>query len=233
MTLSLFRRRPGHRAPQAPAAPPALGARVPLVHLLGAVAVAAVILVFGILGFADGLPFFSTEGERVLGMSSNGLLSTISVVTAAVLAGAAVAGPRPASTVMMVIGTLFLVSALASLAVLETGYNLLAFRISNVAFAVVAGLLLLVLGAYGRVGGHLPPDSPYAPADGGAGDPEAADEYPSTPEEFAAERAMRQAERAAVQRIATEDQCRRVAAMALVRGRRERREVWLEFERAS
>ncbi|MCF6737758.1 DUF4383 domain-containing protein, partial [Blastococcus sp. KM273129] len=73
---------------------------------------AAVIAVFGILGFADGLDFFSTEGERILGLSSNGLLSTISVVTAAVLVAAAVRGPRIASTVMIVVGVLFLVSAL-------------------------------------------------------------------------------------------------------------------------
>ncbi|WP_236836748.1 DUF4383 domain-containing protein, partial [Blastococcus sp. KM273129] len=70
------------------------------------------IAVFGILGFADGLDFFSTEGERILGLSSNGLLSTISVVTAAVLVAAAVRGPRIASTVMIVVGVLFLVSAL-------------------------------------------------------------------------------------------------------------------------
>src|SRR3712207_1491154 len=77
-----------------------LGARVPTVHRFGAVAVALVILVFGVLGFADGLAFFSTSGRPVLGMSSNGLLSTISVVTAAVLIAAALRGPRVASTVM-------------------------------------------------------------------------------------------------------------------------------------
>jgi hypothetical protein len=35
---------------------------------------------------------------------------------------------------------------------------------SNVAFSVVVGLLLLVLGAYGRITGNLPADDPYAHA---------------------------------------------------------------------
>src|SRR4051794_23963685 len=103
-----------------------------VVQRLGAVAVALVIAVFGLLGFIGGLGFFSTEGEPILGLSSNGLLSTISVVTAAVLLVAAARSPRVASTVMIVVGTLFLVSALANLAVLRTPYNILAFEWSNV-----------------------------------------------------------------------------------------------------
>jgi hypothetical protein len=202
--------------------------RVFVVQRLGAVTVAAVILVFGVLGFAGGLGFFSTEGERVLGMSSNGLLSTVSVVTAVVLLAAALRGPRVASTVMIVVGSLFLVSALANLAVLRTGLNVLAFEMTNVAFSVVAGLVLLVLGAYGRVTGNLPADSPYAhPAE--VTDDEPA-EYPSTPAEFAAERAMRDAEIAVVNHVATAEQRRRVAAMARVTSRPDRRRVWMEFD---
>jgi hypothetical protein len=161
--------------------------RVFAVQRLGAVAVALVILVFGLLGFAGGLDFFSTEGEPILGMSSNGLLSTVSVLTAVVLLTAAARGPRIASTVMIVVGTLFLISGLANMAVLRTSFNVLAFEMTNVAFSLVAGLTLLLLGAYGRLTGNLPPDSPYArPAVAEVEPPES---YPSTPEEFAAERA--------------------------------------------
>jgi hypothetical protein len=203
--------------------------RVFAVQRVGAVAVALVILVFGALGFAGGLGFFSTEGEPVLGMSSNGLLSTISVLTAAVLIAAALRGPRVASTVMIVVGSLFLLSALANLALLRTSFNVLAFEMTNVAFSVVAGFVLLLLGAYGRLTGNLPPDSPYAhPA--AEADAEPVDEYPSTPEEFAAERAMRDAEIAVVNHVATADQRRRVAAMAQVTSRPDRRRVWMEFD---
>ena len=204
--------------------------RVGAVHRTGALVVAAVIAVFGILGFADGLDFFSTEGERILGLSSNGLLSTISVLTAAVLVAAAVRGPRIASTVMIVVGVLFLVSALANLAVLQTDYNFLAFRFPNVVFSVVAGLVLLVLGAYGRISGNLPPDSPYARAIEQQDDDDPSAEFPSTPAEFDAERAMREAEVAVVQHVATADQRRRVAAMAEHTRRQDRRRVWMSFD---
>src|SRR3712207_3179770 len=192
-------------------------------------AVAAVILVFGILGFADGLPFFSTSGRPILGMSSNGLLSTISVLTAAVLIAAALRGPRIASTVMIAVGSLFLLSALLNLALLRTDLNVLAFELSNVGFSVAAGLVLLFLGAYGGWSGTLPPDSPYArriPDE----DREPPESYPSTPAEFAAEQAMRAAEIAVVNHVASADQRRRVAAMAEVRTRRDRREVWMSFD---
>jgi Domain of unknown function (DUF4383) len=202
--------------------------RVFAVQRVGAVVVAVVILVFGLLGFAGGLGFFSTDGEPVLGMSSNGLLSTVSVLTAVVLLTAALRGPRVASTVMIVVGTLFLLSALANLAVMRTSFNVLAFEMTNVAFSVVAGLVLLLLGAYGRLTGNVPADSPYAhPAEAVDDEP---DEYPSTPAEFAAERSMRDAEIAVVNHVATADQRRRVAAMAQVTSRPDRRRVWMEFD---
>ena len=162
-------------------------------------------------------------------MSSNGLLSAISLLTAVVLVVAALRSPRVASTVMIVVGTLFLLSALANLAALRTSFNILAFEMENVVFSVVAGLLLLLLGAYGRVSGNLPPDSPYARprADGVDNEPES---FPSTPAEFAAERAMRNAEIAVVNHVATADQRRRVAAMAKVHSRADRRRVWTEFD---
>jgi hypothetical protein len=217
----------------APAVPPGPDHRsqepwVFVVQRLGAIAVALVIGGFGVLGFAGGLGFFSTEGEPVLGMSSNGLLSTVSVVTAVVLLGAAARSPRVASTVMIGVGTLFLLSALANLAVLRTAFNILAFEFANVAFSVVAGLVLLLLGAYGRVSGNLPADSPYSrPA---AEDVEPPESVPSTPAEFAAERAMRDAELAVVNHVASAEQRRRVAAMAEVTSRADRRRVWMEFD---
>ena len=207
--------------------PDGSGTRVPVVHKYGAVAVALVIGVFGILGFAGGLDFFSTDGERVLGLSSNGLLSTVSVVTAAVLVFAAFRSARTASTSMMVIGVLFLVSAFANLAVLRTDLNFLAFEMANVIFSIFAGLVLLTLGAYGRVSGHLPADSPYATAAADEDEPEA---FATTPEEFAADAAMREAEVAVVEHRATPDQRRRVEAMAAVTTRRDRRRVWLSFD---
>jgi len=204
---------------------------VPSVHRIGAIVVAAVLAAFGVLGLVDGLAYFSTDGERIAGLSSNGLLSTISLVTAVVLVVAALRSSRVASTTMLVIGALFLVSALANLAVLETEVNVLAFSMANVVFSIGAGLVLLTLGAYGRVSGNLPDDSPYR----GEGAPEAPDtgqQLPGSPAERAAERAMRDAELAVIQHRATPDQQHRVAAMAEVRTRGDRRAVWMSFDRA-
>jgi hypothetical protein len=208
---------------------PGPGARVYAVQRTGAVLVALTLLVFGLLGFAGGLDYFSTEGERILGLSSNGLLSTISVVMAVVLLIAAARSPRVTSTIMIVAGSLFLLSALVNLAVLRTSFNILAFEFENVVFSVVVGLLLLTLGAYGRISGHLPEDSPYAHPHELA---EEDDDLPSTPAEVAAERAMRDAEVAVVQHVATNEQRRRVAAMAKVHSRADRRRVWMSFDEA-
>jgi hypothetical protein len=201
------------------------------VQRTGAVLVALFLLVFGVLGFASGQQFFSTRGQPVLGMSSNGLLSTISVVVALVLLAAAARSPRTASTVMIVLGVLFLLSAFVNSIVLQTRLNWLGFEISNVVFSVVVGLLLLLLGAYGRISAHLPPDSPYAHPS--TDEANYVDERPGTPEEVAAEQAMREAEVAVVQHTSTPDQSRRVQAMARVHTRADRRQVWMEFDAAN
>ena len=98
---------------------------------------------------------------------------------------------------------------------------------SNVVFSVVVGVLMLMLGAYGRVSGNLPDDSPYAHPHPAVVEPP---DLPSTPEEFAAEEDMREAEIAVVQHYATEEQRRRVQAMAAVHTRADRRRVWVEFD---
>ncbi|MCP2331810.1 protein of unknown function (DUF4383) [Actinoalloteichus cyanogriseus DSM 43889] len=134
------------------------------VYRLGAALVGVVIIVFGVLGLVNRLPLFTTEGQDFLGLSNNGLLSLISLVVGAVLIGAAVRGGAVASTTTAVIGALFLLSGLLNLAVLNTSLNLLAFKIPNVLFSVVCGILLLSLGLYGRLSGGLPEDNPYVRA---------------------------------------------------------------------
>jgi Domain of unknown function (DUF4383) len=235
MTLRLhLPHRTSHRSPTGAdrsGERPGLGSRVYTVQRDGAVVVALFLLVFAGLGFASGQRFFSTEGQPVLGMSSNGLLSTISVVVALVLLAAAARGPRTASTVMIIVGPLFLLSAFVNAIVLGTQLNWLAFSISNVIFSVVVGLLMLLLGAYGRIGGHLPADSPYAHSP--TAEVDYVDERPTTPAEVHAEEAMREAEIAVVQHTATADQFRRVEAMARVHTRADRRRVWMELDAAA
>ena len=134
------------------------------VHRAGAILLGLALWVFGILGFQNQLGYFETTGKAVLGLNSNGLLSTVSLVVGAVLIAAGARGGPTASTVTAVIGGLFILSGLANLAVLNTSANLLAFSISNVFFSLVAGLVLLTLGLYGRVSGGLRADNPYRQA---------------------------------------------------------------------
>ena len=219
-----------HTSPSAESAePPGLGSRVYVVQRTGALIVALFLLVFGLLGLARGQQFVSTHGATVLGLASNGLLSTLSVVVAVVLLVAAFRSPRAASTAMLVLGPLFLLSALINSFVLGTQLNWLAFQLSNVLFSVAVGVPMLLLGAYGRIGSQLPSDSPYAHPH----DDEVVDERPHTLEEVAAEEAMREAEIAVVQHTATPDQHLRVQAMAHEHTRTDRRRVWMELDAAS
>ena len=70
--------------------------------------------------------------------------------------------PRATSSwVATVVGALFVVAGFANLLVLETSANVLNFEPSNVIFALVSGLALLVLGLYGRGSRALDEDNPY------------------------------------------------------------------------
>lgn len=135
--------------------------RINAIHRTSALVLGAGLGVFGILGLINRLAWFSTRGASILGLSSNGLLSLLSLLTAAVLIAAGLRGGRTASTVTVTVGALFLLSGVANVLVLNGPYNILAFRISNVLFSLVVGALLLCLGAWGRFTGRLPPDNPY------------------------------------------------------------------------
>jgi Domain of unknown function (DUF4383) len=137
------------------------GRRLDLVHRIGSAVFGAGLCVFGALGVANRLEFLSIQGKVVLGLASNGLLATISLIVGGVLIGAALRGGRISSTITVVVGVLFLLSGLLNLAVLDTQFNLLGFRLSNVIFSLIAGMLLLFLGAYGRFSGGLSMDNPY------------------------------------------------------------------------
>ncbi|MEU0376171.1 MULTISPECIES: DUF4383 domain-containing protein [Streptomyces] len=135
--------------------------RLATVYRIGAGLCGVILLVFGILGFADQLSFFDTNGSQVAGLSTNGVLSLISVVVGLVLIAGAVIGGNVASMVNMTVGTLFLLSGFVHIFILDKGANILDFGMPNVIFSFVMGLLILTFGMYGRVTGGLPHDNPY------------------------------------------------------------------------
>ena len=131
------------------------------VHQVGCGVLGGVLVTFGLLGFVNQLDFFATSGGDVAGISSNGLLSTISVVIGAGLIASAFAPRATSSWVATVVGAVFVLAGFANLAVLETSANVLAFELPNVVFSLLSGIVLLALGLYGRTSGGLDEDNPY------------------------------------------------------------------------
>ncbi|MFF4324121.1 DUF4383 domain-containing protein [Streptomyces sp. NPDC001568] len=131
------------------------------VYRIGAALCGLLLLVFGCLGFADSLSFFDTAGRSVAGLSTNGLLSAISVVVGLLLFVAALIGGNVASNVNIGVGALFVLSGFVHLFLLGRPGNVLDFGMSNVIFSFLMGLLVMSFGMYGRVSGGLPHDNPY------------------------------------------------------------------------
>lgn len=202
------------------------GTRLALVHRIGAVVFAAGLVVFGVLGLVNRLDPFSTSGSPVLGLSSNGLLSVVSLVVAAVLVAAAVRGGRTASTVTVGVGVAFLLSGVANVLVLDTPYNILAFRMSNVIFSLVAGGILIVLGSYGRFVLWLPDDNPYQQERHGDDDGAVLPTIYPHEDDAAAVRALADAERAVARHSATPEQAAAVHAIRDARSAEDRLAAW-------
>ncbi len=197
------------------------------VHRVGIGALGSFLLSFGVLGLIRRLEFSATDGVVVMGLASNGLLAVLSVLVALVLVVAAVRGGPAASSVGIVAGVLFLVSGIAHMFVLDTAMNMLAFQLSNVLFSVVVGMVMLFTGAYGRLTGGLPPDSPYYR------DEQRERAYvpdQRTPAERitdqACDRELAEAERAVALRYATAEQAEGVRRAAAFRTAEDRRTAY-------
>ncbi|WP_433450049.1 DUF4383 domain-containing protein [Streptomyces sp. CA-142005] len=135
--------------------------RLNTVYRIGAGLIGAFLVAFGILGLINHIGFFDTGGDTVAGLNTNGTLSVLSIVVGAILLAGMVIGGNVASTLNMVFGVLFLLNGFLNLALLDTPNNFLAFKIQNVFFSFIVGLLLMTFGMYGRVGSTLPHDNPY------------------------------------------------------------------------
>ncbi|MCF3131361.1 DUF4383 domain-containing protein [Streptomyces olivochromogenes] len=135
--------------------------RLNTVYRVGAGLMGLFLLVFGIFGVIDKIGFFDTGGDTVIGLNTNGSLSILSICVGVLLLVGMVIGGNFASTLNMTLGILFILSGFLNLALLDTPYNFLAFKIQNVLFSFVVGVLLMFFGMYGRVSSTLPPDNPY------------------------------------------------------------------------
>ncbi|MFD3658214.1 DUF4383 domain-containing protein [Streptomyces sp. 24-1644] len=135
--------------------------RLSQVYRIGAGLTGLVLLAFGILGLVDKVGFFDTGGDTVAGLNTNGTLSVLSICVGLLLFAGMVIGGNVASTLNMVLGIAFILSGFVNLALLDSDFNFLAFRIQNVLFSFVVGVMLMFFGMYGRISGRLPRDNPY------------------------------------------------------------------------
>ncbi|MGV9317695.1 DUF4383 domain-containing protein [Streptomyces sp. NPDC003660] len=132
-----------------------------LVYRIGAGLIGLFLLIFGILGLVGHIGAFNVGSDTVAGLNTNGALSILSICVGVILLAGMVIGGNFASTLNMVFGVLFILSGFLNLGLLDTENNFLAFRIQNVFFTFIVGLLLMTFGMYGRVGSSLPHDNPY------------------------------------------------------------------------
>ena len=116
--------------------------------------IGAFILVFGVMGFfaTRGMEFFATEGEHVLGLSTNPAFSVISVITGVIMLIAVVIGRNVDQVLNLIAACVFLVAGLAMMALLRTDLNFLAFTMTNCIVSFIFGLVTLAASLYGRVG---------------------------------------------------------------------------------
>ncbi|MEV7385837.1 MULTISPECIES: DUF4383 domain-containing protein [unclassified Streptomyces] len=135
--------------------------RLNTVYRIGAGLMGLFLLAFGILGLTDNIGFFDTGGNAAIGLNTNGALSVLSICVGLLLFVGMVIGGNFASTLNMVLGVLFILNGFLFLGLLSTASNFLAFRIQNVLFSFIVGLVLMVFGMYGRVSTNLPHDNPY------------------------------------------------------------------------
>ncbi|MBV2153914.1 DUF4383 domain-containing protein [Kitasatospora sp. SUK 42] len=141
---------------------PTVDKRLAMVWRVGAGLGGIFLIVFGSLGLANHPGFLATHGDRIAGLSTNGALSILSIVAGAVLLLGAAVGGNFASNLNLAVGLLFVLSGFYGLAVLgRPEANILNFRMSNVLFAFLFGIVVTTFGMYGRVSSHLPHDNPF------------------------------------------------------------------------
>lgn len=195
-------------------------------HRAGAAVIGAFLMVFAVVAFAQGVPMMSIDGAPVLGLSANGLLAGVSLVVGAVLLVSAVRGGPSASTVSVVVGGLFLLSGLGNLVVLGTAMNMFAFRLPNIFFSLAVGLVLVVLGSWGRFTGGLPTGSPYHRDVEGGAPALTVEQNDSHTRSRTAIGELADAECASAGHRATPEQSRRLAEANKHRGHDERLHAW-------
>jgi hypothetical protein len=115
------------------------------------------VLVFGIVAFSRtrGMDAFSQSADQhtwALGLRSNLGFALISIVVGALVIVCTIIGRNLDRWVNIVGGLLFMVAGLASLMLMQTDANFLAFSMSNCIASFIIGTVLFAAGLYSKTG---------------------------------------------------------------------------------
>ncbi|WP_328423332.1 DUF4383 domain-containing protein [Micromonospora sp. NBC_00389] len=112
------------------------------------------LVVFGALGIIEsaGNEVFAQDGTRVLGQGTNLGFSLLSVLLGVIVLGGTALGRNIDVAVNQWLAYVMMVVSLAGLAFIRTDANFFNFSIATVVVVMVAALVLLMVGMYGKVG---------------------------------------------------------------------------------
>jgi hypothetical protein len=110
-------------------------------------------IVFGVVAYLEtsSLPFFTSDGVRVFGLTANRGFAVVSLVTGLIVLVGVVLGRNRDVSVNLGVGSLMLINGMGQMLVLTSGVNYLAFSMTNCNVSFVLGLVLLAAGLYGKV----------------------------------------------------------------------------------
>ncbi|MFF4876667.1 MULTISPECIES: DUF4383 domain-containing protein [unclassified Micromonospora] len=112
------------------------------------------LVVFGALGIIEsaGNEVLAQDGTRVLGQGTNLGFSLLSVLLGVIVLGGTALGRNIDVAVNQWLAYIMMVVSLAGLAFIRTDANFFNFSIATVVVVMVAALVLLMVGMYGKVG---------------------------------------------------------------------------------
>ncbi|MER7443272.1 DUF4383 domain-containing protein [Micromonospora avicenniae] len=112
------------------------------------------LVVFGVLGIiaTAGNDVLAQDDTRVLGQGTNLVFSLVSIVFGIIVLAGTALGRNIDVVINQWVAYVLMVVGLGGLAFIRTDANIFNFNIGTVIVLMVAGMLLLMVGMYGKVG---------------------------------------------------------------------------------
>jgi len=120
------------------------------IQRIGTAGVGALLWWFGVVAFGDHVRFVTSQPPPAPGLGGNGMLAALCLLFGACLIVAAIRGGTPTASAATAIGLVYLILCFAALFVLGTAADVFALTLPDALLGMVAGFVLLALGAMVR-----------------------------------------------------------------------------------